>query len=685
VDYWRVSATQKILAGNFLFPEQGDFVMGDFYFSGYENRVPPQPPEDNKLRGFLGKVFSIATILATTWYILWRWTSSINYDALWFSIPLVIAETFSYVGILLMFFNLWDLTKHKAPPPVRMLSEIEDLQGREDRPIKIDVFIATYNEEVELVRYSIMDAKRMEYPFPDVKVSITVLDDGRRDGRDPAKENMKSVCEQENVGYLTRETNEGYKAGNLKNGIQHTDGDLFVILDADTRPFRTFLNNTTGYFRDHKMAWVQTTHWFYDTTQPRPLGKVINWRMKVRNPFLKRNIERVFNRFTIGRDIFGNDPRIFYEIILNGRNCHNAAFCCGAASVHRREAVMDKAVRDFAHEVSQELKSAQASLPVKPRTPMEILRKVLSKNDIKPFKYHASEDIYTSMILHSDSKRWKSWQHPWPESKMLSPQDLATYIKQRSRYASGSLDMAFNENPLLKKGLDWRQKLCYLSTIFSYFSPLWLIIFLASPIVYFFSQTLPVMAYSRDFFTYFLTYQVLYKITMTLAFWKVPSRRGEQYYVCGFYMNLLSLWAAIRRTQIKFNVTPKSKKRNEGNFAYIWPHMAFIILTVAGMMYNAGLIVAGKDVNMIGFVSNVFWGGYNIYNLSVIVRAAYWKDDEEFEKDFRERTSARKGQAVRFRDIREALARQTVRIGNGIKQAFPLGPVRVNLKKKENE
>ncbi|MBM0271847.1 hypothetical protein JNS94_29555, partial [Klebsiella pneumoniae] len=39
--------------------------------------------------------------------------------------------------------------------------------------------------------------------------------------------------------------------------------------------------------------------------------------------------------------------RLFYDVILRRRNWANAAFCCCAASVHRREAVMQAALRSL--------------------------------------------------------------------------------------------------------------------------------------------------------------------------------------------------------------------------------------------------------------------------------------------------------------------------------------------------
>lgn len=87
---------------------------------------------------------------------------------------------------------------------------------------------------------------------------------------------MRRVAEQEGVNYLSRENNIGFKAGNLRNGLEHTDGDFIVICDADTRVFPSILTDTLGYFRDPLVAWVQTPQWFYDL----PAGKRLPYWLK---------------------------------------------------------------------------------------------------------------------------------------------------------------------------------------------------------------------------------------------------------------------------------------------------------------------------------------------------------------------------------------------------------------------
>lgn len=551
-------------------------------------------------------------------YLYWRWFHSLNTDALWFSLPLVIAESLSFIGSGLMIVNFWSNKDAAKTPPVYMLSEIEDLQGRQDRPVEIDVFIATYDEDVELVRKSIRDAKRMTYPHSQNTIRIFVLDDGDRDGRSTDKENMKQVAVEEGVEYMTRAQHFGYKAGNLKHALELTHGDLFVILDADTRPFPGFLEHTTGYFRNKKMAWVQTPQWFFDTTAPEPLDDVLVAKLTIRNKTLKRILHSILGKVTVNEDIFGNDPRLFYDVILRKRNLYNAAFCCGAGSIHRREALMSLAVKDFAAIISQSDKDKKTEAEK---------RSALLKQELIPFKFHASEDIYTSLLLHADKEnRWESLQHPDIECKMLSTQDLNSWVKQHRRYAEGTLDIAFHDNPLFMRGLSWGQRLCYVNTIWSYFAPFWILIFLLSPIVSFFTFELPVKGYDFEFMKYFFAFQAMNTMAFALGCWGISTKRGDQYYISGFWFMLTSLSSILLGKKVKFEVTDKNAGASafRKNLKHIAPHLIIITASLLGIAYNLFIWLFGYHPTPSGFVSNAFWTVFNLINLSIMIRAAAW-------------------------------------------------------------
>src|SRR6185312_4229595 len=173
----------------------------------------------------------------------------------------------------------------------------------------------------ELVRLSIADAKRIRRPHG-LDLRIHVLDDGRR----PA---MRQVAAEEGVNYLTRASNVGFKAGNLRHGMEHTTGDFILILDADTRPFPSILERTLGYFRDPGVAFVQTPQWFYDIPEGRRLPDALGRWLGALGARAGQLIERLIGPVRIGEDPFANDPKLFYDVILRRRNWANAAFCCG--------------------------------------------------------------------------------------------------------------------------------------------------------------------------------------------------------------------------------------------------------------------------------------------------------------------------------------------------------------------
>lgn len=576
--------------------------MSAQYFTSFDDRKPYQPirfaPWRNLLFQFLGVVF----VLFGCFYLYWRWTSSLNPDGMWFAIPLVVAETLSFFGSILALFAAWDHFERKQEKPIRMLSELRPLELNDpDRPISIDVYIASYNEELELLKYTVADAKAMRYAHGEVKVNTWLLDDGRRDGRDPEKENLKAFAKEEGIGYFVRENNEGYKAGNLNNAFYKTEGDLIVILDADTRPFPDFLNNTTGYFRQPKMAWVQTPQWFYDLTEGIGMDQYLNRMTNGKFKWLIRPFSPLLKHWKTGEDIFGNDPQLFYDIILRRRNYHNAAFCCGAGSVHRRTALEEHADKDY---IKRE-----------------------GKDGKRPFAHHASEDIYTSLMLHSEPKGWISYQHRNVECKMLSPQNLDDWVKQRRRYADGSLDIGFSEDsPAVLNGLSLRQRLCYFSTFYSYLSPFWNVVFLLSPFIFFVTLTPPVKAFNFDFFKYFIPFIVLNNLVFALLNWGISTKRSEQYYVSSFWLVLGSLWRSLVGKEVRFNVTNKKKSISQLSKQHAYPHMLLVAITLAGLAYNGYLIYNNTHPSYSAFTANCFWVVYNLYQLNPFIRAAYWKE-----------------------------------------------------------
>lgn len=124
-----------------------------------------------------------------------------------------------------------------------------------NRVPNVDVLICTYNEPLDLLEKTIVASIGMEYDKNNFKVYV--CDDGRR-------ESLKRLFKKYKVNYITREDNEGAKAGNINNALKYIKGDLFAVLDADMIPKKDFLSKTVGYFVDENLAFVQTPQVYYN-------------------------------------------------------------------------------------------------------------------------------------------------------------------------------------------------------------------------------------------------------------------------------------------------------------------------------------------------------------------------------------------------------------------------------------
>jgi cellulose synthase (UDP-forming) len=582
--------------------------MMSFYFEPFETRTPPAPLEHSPVREHVFHFLAIVSLTLGAWYISWRWGYSLNHKALWFAIPLVVAETVAFLGMVLFIFNLWKVEDTPRQPP------LEDTS--------VDVFIATYNEDPELVRLTIRDAARVTRP-PGVRVVVHVLDDGRRP-------DMRAVADEEGANYITRTTNIGFKAGNMRNAVEQTDGEFIVVCDADTRMFPTFLEHTLGYFRDPDVAWVQTPQWFFDIPEGRSLPEVLGRPLGRVGAALGRGVERILGPVKVGSDPFCNDAQFFYDVLQRRRNWANASFCCGAGSIHRREAILRAALRRFADAVDSRVAQVVGDVPdadIRRDLTDAVTREVALETEVTPFKFHVSEDIYTSIVLHSDPTRhWKSVLHPQTESKMLSPQDLQSWLIQRFKYAGGTFDIAIHDNPVFKPGLSFKQRLMYLATFWSYFGCLFNVVFLTAPIVYLLTGIAPVSAYSFEFFKHALPFMIVNEIALVVGVWGISPSSGRAMYLAFFPIAWRAFLTVLKGQKISFPTTPK--ERMDGRFLHlVRPQLALLALSCAALCFGVWKAVVARGP-WLGVVTNAFWLTVGALALGAIVRAAVWQPDD---------------------------------------------------------
>lgn len=195
------------------------------------------------------KLLIIVDIIISTIYILWRGTvipTNLGIVSFILGLILFVCEFIGFMNF--MNFQFIFFGKYKI---IRKDLSVYNL---DEAPL-VDVLICTYNESLQLLEKTIIASTQMAYPKN--KFKVYVCDDGRRD-------ELKELCKKYGVNYITREDNQGAKAGNINNALKYIKGDLFLVLDADMIPKKEFLQKTIGYFEDEDLAFVQTPQCYYN-------------------------------------------------------------------------------------------------------------------------------------------------------------------------------------------------------------------------------------------------------------------------------------------------------------------------------------------------------------------------------------------------------------------------------------
>ncbi|EPY6989695.1 UDP-forming cellulose synthase catalytic subunit [Klebsiella quasipneumoniae] len=244
---------------------------------------------------FSALMLIVLSLTVSCRYIWWRYTSTLNWNdpvSLVCGIILLFAETYAWVVLVLGYFQVvWPLNRQPVPLP-------EDM----DLWPTVDIFVPTYNEDLNVVKNTIYASQGIDWPKD--KLNIWILDDG---GREAFRQFAKDV----GVHYIARTSHEHAKAGNINNALKYAKGEFVSIFDCDHVPTRSFLQMTMGWFlKEKELAMMQTPHHFFSP-----------------DPF-ERNLGR-FRKTP-------NEGTLFYGLVQDGNDMWDATFFCGSCAVIRR-------------------------------------------------------------------------------------------------------------------------------------------------------------------------------------------------------------------------------------------------------------------------------------------------------------------------------------------------------------
>lgn len=259
-----------------------------------------------KLRPAAVFVLMGMSCLVVARYLWWRYTTTMpeadsGLGQMIFSWTLLIVETAVWIDTAIFFMTLSRSRDNSAQAD----EDEARLRGMDPSDLPhVDVFIATYNEDQDVLEKTIIGAKSLDWPTD--RFTVYILDDGKRDW-------LRDYCAEHGVEYMTRADNKHAKAGNINAAILRTSSEFFMVLDADFVPQQNFLYRAMGFFKDEKVGIVQIPHNFYNADP------------------MQTNLGL--------RKVLPDDQRLFFGTIMACRDAWNTAFCCGSNSITRRSAI----------------------------------------------------------------------------------------------------------------------------------------------------------------------------------------------------------------------------------------------------------------------------------------------------------------------------------------------------------
>lgn len=506
-----------------------------------------------KLKGVWRQMFLIIGSVIVFRYLYWRVTSTLP----------PVSEPWNFVPGLLLFMaevysvSMLAINMVVVADPIRRKKE--ELRGDPSTWPTVDIFVPTYNEDLEILGVTLAAARNLDYPTD--KLNVYMLDDGGtdfrcnhhkdpkvREGAKQRRAEFSAFCKELGVNYLTRQKNEHAKAGNMNEALKTTKGEIVVVFDADHAPSRDFLKKTVGYFQaDPKLFLVQTPHQFLN---PDPVEKNIG-----------------------SFDIMPSENEMFYSIIQRGLDKWNGSFFCGSAAVLRRTAL--NVVGGF------------AGITI-------------------------TEDCETAVELHS-----RGWNSAYVDEPMIAgfqPETFTSFIGQRSRWCQGMLQILILKRPAFKSGLSMPQRLAYLSIMLNWLFPLSRFMFMIAP-AFFILFDLHIYNASFDEFLAFTLFSFIASSMMQNYIfgsvrWPWMSELYE--YVQCWHLSRAIISVVLKPRSPSFNVTNKAETLEHDFFSDSgWFHLGMFSLLATTVVVAAWRMMQEQGTNELLYIVG-FWALFNL-------------------------------------------------------------------------
>ena len=635
---------------------------------------------DGRGRLLLVRVVVVLTALLGVKYVVWRWLFSVNWSAWWIAVPLVIAETYSLIDSLLFGFTVWRLRDRPAPPPPTP-------------DATVDVFITTYNEPLELVMTTARAALRIRHPHttwilddgnrPELKALAEAegigwisrsadWSDKPRHAKAGNLNNALMVTQGEFL--LILDADQIPKPEILDRTLGYFEDERMALVQTpqwfvnvpESDPLGSQAPLFYGPIQQGKDGWNAAFFCGSNAVIRREalmrvgLARyVVELERRIRLALATADdvLARARAGLPPGRDeLDAALAQVEHEVrharseLRRGHSLADVTIrfqrrveAASLAVVEVDTAALRAdigAIAEITEVIDVTALERLARRDWSPLGAIETVRALIAAVDLdrddeaQPVMPMATisvtEDMATCMRLHANG--WRSAYHHEVLAVGLAPEDVATMLTQRLRWAQGTVQVMLRENPLVQKGLSFPQRLMYFATMWSYLSGFAAVVYVGAPVIYLLIGVLPVQTLSTEFFIRLVPFLVLNQLLFFVIARGTPTWRGQQYSLALFPIWIKSVTTAVGNVyggrSLGFAVTPKTKQDPDARpWRLVKPQL--IVMAVLGVAIVVGVIrLLVGQAQPLGVVSNVVWAVFDLAIFSVVIRAVRYRGFE---------------------------------------------------------
>lgn len=484
-------------------------------------------------------------------YMIWR----VQYSIPWYNDTYSLILSLLLVAAEILAIGLYFMGAFSVVNPLNREPVPLDME-RDDLP-SVDVFVPSYNESSSLLQTTLLAATSLHYPSE--KLNVFLLDDGGT----VAKCNQPGV-----VGDQARQRQRSLRQLCEEVGCQYLTRN--ENLHAKAGNINAALKQTSSeYIAIFDSDHVPTIDFLENT-----IGTLLEDKQiaLLQTPHFMINQDPLEKSLNTEKSL-PPEGDMFYSLGLCGMDNWNAGFFCGSGAVVQRKALDDIGG--------------------------------ISTDTIV-------EDADSSMEMLCLG--YKTAYLNIPMLAGLSSENIDGLVVQRSRWATGMIQLLRMKNPMTKKGLSFMQRVCYINCISYWFFVLARIVFLMTPVFALFFSVVFFSAPPSEIMLYLIPYLIGLYLVLNVLYGRVRWT-----FVSDIYDTFSSILLAgtVIRTLInpshkEFKVTPKEVIQESSSISNLANRFYIVIsIQLAASVYGGYILMTDPAM----YDQTIVSLAWNVYNM----------------------------------------------------------------------